>query len=685
LPRRFRTLIWTGAVCRILRRAIIESDRKALTGKTATHAHRPSTPSTFSNPSTPKKKTNVVRKDAECGTPSKMIAKHFSSLSLVGGGGGSPSKRTLPASHYDHSRAFSLSSDRESDRAPTSDEDSDARTKHTAKEKEALITKIHSTRTHISTDGILEYRLEIAPAQLVRLVEAGIKGTRVEPEVDDIYADYEGEEELGEESDGDDGREDGGKKSKAKRKATGKGKATKKAPAHPDSHLRVWMPACMVNLVEPGLVEEYEEKVRLREERKAGRGKGRKGTGARKKKEAVAWFDEPSDDGGKKKARGAKKKTKAKAYIDISDSDSMDSDNIRNNLKGYLALNKPQSKVRKPTVGTDDSASESSNPQLRASKVRSKPPPIPHVPLYDSDSESESELDSECVVAISPTRALERKSKSSPAIMRISDILTPVKKAKQAVYQRVPSPTSGRLEPQPFPLDEYDFGFVDDAEYGFVDDGGIGYADANIGVVDGAPDGFVDNDFDFNFNLVNFNDDENIGMNVNDDPFLDDEGPPTSRTLTPHKQSRKKVAQSPSESDTESWQSRAKKSPRKSKKHTSPKHSPIRSEQDSDDLRPGSPSPMRIRPKDPISRASSKQLPKTITKKAPKANDSIIEISSEEDAPASRTTIKLPLLAARSKKIQRNTETKRAPNGVVKPALALSDTISRQNDIIDLT
>jgi holliday junction resolvase YEN1 len=43
---------------------------------------------------------------------------------------------------------------------------------------ERLFIRIHSTRIHASTDHVLEYRLEIAPAQLVRLARAGIKGIR---------------------------------------------------------------------------------------------------------------------------------------------------------------------------------------------------------------------------------------------------------------------------------------------------------------------------------------------------------------------------------------------------------------------------------------------------------------------------------------------------------------------------
>lgn len=45
----------------------------------------------------------------------------------------------------------------------------------------SLITKIIGRRQHASTDGILEYRIEILPTQLVETSNSGITGTRREP------------------------------------------------------------------------------------------------------------------------------------------------------------------------------------------------------------------------------------------------------------------------------------------------------------------------------------------------------------------------------------------------------------------------------------------------------------------------------------------------------------------------
>ena len=186
--KRFRTIMWHSMTLRILRRAVLNLDAFA-------------EPSTSSLPTTPKKRRNQVIQPS--GTPSKLIAQHFSSLNIA-----TPSKRDI----------------------------FDSESEDEANAEERLILKIHGSRTHVSTDGMLEYRLEIAPKQLVRMAESGIKGTRV-PEDPDEWASEEDEDE--------DVR-------------TGKGKGGQKIPINPETHLRLWIPACMVALVEPQLVEEYE-------------------------------------------------------------------------------------------------------------------------------------------------------------------------------------------------------------------------------------------------------------------------------------------------------------------------------------------------------------------------------------------------------------------------------------------
>ncbi|EED81098.1 predicted protein, partial [Postia placenta Mad-698-R] len=201
--KRFRTVLWPAAVLRILRRGALVKDKYA---DKLPNSHN-------GIPVTPRKSGRERRMP---GTPSSMIAKHFSSMHL-----NTPRR----------------------DPALDSDDDEDG---------EQLIVKIHSSREHASTDGILEYRLEVSPSQLVRLCEAGVKGLRKEV--------INGLDDTDDEGDDDD--EDGGKGSKR----------GKKPPPDPQSHLRIWLPACMVRIVEPELVDEFEGVQEMRKAKKTAKG-----------------------------------------------------------------------------------------------------------------------------------------------------------------------------------------------------------------------------------------------------------------------------------------------------------------------------------------------------------------------------------------------------------------------------
>ncbi|KAI0717721.1 PIN domain-like protein, partial [Cerioporus squamosus] len=204
--KRFRTVLWPSAVLRILRRAAIIKDRKA-----AAFMLRPR------NPETPRK--NGKERRVPPGTPSRMITEHFARITL---------------------------------NTPRRDPESECDSDDEAEDGERLIVKIHSSRRHASTDNVLEYRLEIAPAQLVRLCEAGIKGLRHEVPPDLSDSDDDGDDDDGE-----------GKKG---------GKKTKKPPPDPESHLRIWLPASMVEIVEPDMVEEFEGEQQKKAEKKAAKG-----------------------------------------------------------------------------------------------------------------------------------------------------------------------------------------------------------------------------------------------------------------------------------------------------------------------------------------------------------------------------------------------------------------------------
>ncbi|KAI9444389.1 hypothetical protein BJY52DRAFT_1373458 [Lactarius psammicola] len=185
--KRFRTVLWPSIVLRALRRSAL---------KAAVSESR--------------KKESEPIQDVS-GTPSKLLARHFSSMGVrahgTGDGGGDGGLREL-------------------------------------------IVKIHGSRSHAYTNSILEYRLEVAPAELVRLACAGIHGLR-EP-ADTTY------DVLPSESEESDGDSDGGDTGK-RRKKRGAG-----PPPEPDSHLRMWMPACLLLAVLPDLVKQYEAELKAK-------------------------------------------------------------------------------------------------------------------------------------------------------------------------------------------------------------------------------------------------------------------------------------------------------------------------------------------------------------------------------------------------------------------------------------
>ncbi|KAH8084922.1 hypothetical protein BXZ70DRAFT_567030 [Cristinia sonorae] len=234
--KRFRRFLWGPAVLRILRRSTLLLDRQ--NGSPAI----PATPGT------------KIRDSPASGTPSKMITQYFSALGLS-----SPQTR-----------------DGNSDDG----------------EEDKLIAKIHLSRKHTSTDHILEYRLEIQPAQLVRLAESGIRGLRTEIQQNSLTP--EEEEELG------------GDVEEDEKNVT------------PETKLRVWMPACLVDIAEPALAAEF----RAKQEAKAMKKRAPKPTA---KKPKAAKTDTPSKPSKQPSPPRPRAKT-AKSTLDSSDEHNSDDD-----------------------------------------------------------------------------------------------------------------------------------------------------------------------------------------------------------------------------------------------------------------------------------------------------------------------------------------------------------------------
>lgn len=194
--KHFRTVLWPSAVLRILLRSVITADKLS----ERMSRRRPPTP-----------------------------AEHFTDEPLWNG--------TSPRILVEHPLFLELQS---LDLAPPT------------RVEEPLVVKIHSSREHASTDGILEYRLEIAPAQLVRLAEAGIRGLRTVVLANLTHDSAEEAEEVGDDRRG--------------FQIKGKDKATKGDPL---SHLRIWVPACIVHMTHPDLVAEFEAIQTTRQSKKA--------------------------------------------------------------------------------------------------------------------------------------------------------------------------------------------------------------------------------------------------------------------------------------------------------------------------------------------------------------------------------------------------------------------------------
>uniref|UniRef100_D8QFX1 XPG-I domain-containing protein n=1 Tax=Schizophyllum commune (strain H4-8 / FGSC 9210) TaxID=578458 RepID=D8QFX1_SCHCM len=380
IVKRFRTVVWPGAILRILRRAVLDADaRRARLGV----------------PSTPRKHRGREDEDEGApGSPSKLVAKYLSGLTLD-----SPGAR-------DHS-----------------DSDSDD------EDKDDMVLKIHSSRTHASTDGMLEYRLEVAPRALVRAAESGVLGTRRPMDEDEWSADSDSGEDF--DSDGE----------PAKRVKGAKG--TKKAPPAPESTLRVWVPAVMVRMTHPRMVREFEEK----QAAKRAKGKGKASTAAARKARAPAISEEeeeedddvapaPASSKGKKAdaAKPAPLRSRTNSsQLSRASSGQMsrtgtslldDLDALSSSAKLKRAAKRPANATSRPKP-----ASQTSKPRAPATlplfEEEESPPRPPARPprrmTLDSDDDSDDELPSNVLSKLKgPSRAASKQPAPPPKLKYVS-------------------------------------------------------------------------------------------------------------------------------------------------------------------------------------------------------------------------------------------------------------------------
>lgn len=232
IVQRFRTLMWEACVIRVLRRAALEQDQREQDARHPAGIHSNGT-------------LGIVRP-----TPREAIGTPFSIIS-----------KYLDMNRLDRlSEAFA-------NREPAP--------RQLGPEAKPFLTKISKTRQHVSTDHILEYRVKVDPKRFVELTEAGIKGDRDERNINAPMSD-------GEDDDDDDNEPSASDRRKSR---------TAKAPVDPFSPFLMWIPASIVQDVNPELVDEY---TREMEEKKQKKGRRTTSSATRGKRKPASSDEEES-------------------------------------------------------------------------------------------------------------------------------------------------------------------------------------------------------------------------------------------------------------------------------------------------------------------------------------------------------------------------------------------------------
>ncbi|KAL1688714.1 hypothetical protein GGG16DRAFT_126967 [Schizophyllum commune] len=544
IVKRFRTVVWPGAILRILRRAVLDADaRRTRSGV----------------PSTPRKNRGHDDEDEGApGSPSKLVAKYLSGLTL-----------DSPGAH-------------DSDSA---DEGSDD-----------MVLKIHSSRTHASTDGMLEYRLEVAPRALVRAAESGVQGTRRPLDEDEWSADSDSDAEDFDLDVDSDGEPIKGAKGK------GKGaKGAKKAPPSPESTLRVWVPAVMVRMTHPRMVREFEEKQAAK--RAKGKGKGAKTSTAKASTAKASSSTTKASTAGVKKtaARKAKAPTISEEEEEEDEEDSVPAHASSKGKKADAAKPAPlrsrtnSSQLSRTNSGQIsrsgssllddlDALSSSGKPKKPTKKSSasansklvsqaSKPRAPSTLPLFEEEEESPPRS------SAPPPRRMTLDSDDDSDDELPSDVLSKLKGPFRAASK--PPSRVGSKQPAPPPKLKYvSISSSEEEDEGVLPDPG--------------------------------------------DIFSSPSKAMSSKASAPSRTSRKNTAP-PSDSNSDVVP--VNKSPRRSKEHSSPRKTrPTRRASSSSPVRRLSPSSSRAPSPSPI-----RKRPTAPTKPA---DNSIIELTSDEGTPA---------------------------------------------------
>ncbi|QRV85302.1 XPG i-region domain-containing protein [Ceratobasidium sp. AG-Ba] len=268
IQNRFRTLLWPAVVLRVLRRAIMEQERIREAESRAV-TPRPLTP---------------TRKSAEPivpGTPRRLVNKHF------GGGADSDSESDSNAeSGYVRSKRQGGDTTPKAARRIISMEGNQVDTRQ-------LLQAVKGEREHVTTDGLRELRVEVAPKHLARLAVRELLGTRDPALLAGTMFDMEGTPKG--DGDEDDDNDNGDEESIPRRLKM----------VDPAAPVRVWVPAELVEMVHPELIRAWED----RGTKSKSRPKAAAGSTARRKtpKDSEAGTGKKGGTSAKSKARTKEK------------------------------------------------------------------------------------------------------------------------------------------------------------------------------------------------------------------------------------------------------------------------------------------------------------------------------------------------------------------------------------------
>ncbi|KAJ3982066.1 hypothetical protein F5890DRAFT_1532113 [Lentinula detonsa] len=310
---------------------------------------------------------------------------------------------------------------------------------HTESSCPVLIKDVSKTRKHESTSKTLEYRVAINPTVLVEFTTHGVKGNR-RPDDKDEWAEFE--EEVDDESSGN----EGGLRGKSKKKE------------YPDSTLplKLWLPAVLVKEAIPGMVEAYEDAQKRKEEKKAGKGR----------KERAAAVNSPRKPKLKSSAPAVTIKVKPTisqlTFRSAKDTVSSDDDDME-----YDELFLPSYPAHSTTSPLPDLFSS----DVPSSSTYSTSPPSDNRPAsYPHGQDVRSSFDLFTLPANDKGKQKVGVSRAGSLLSTIDDIATPKRNKKAGAYQRSRfEPSSPRKTLQPFPVsldNSFDNDSDDDPDYG---------------------------------------------------------------------------------------------------------------------------------------------------------------------------------------------------------------------------